>query len=253
MAAPVSTRCDPICAEFDPKSAVTVLELQPLWRQGSTASSDTYASCHTHPQSSPSNYDSTPPEQVAPPRHNVYINPLDQHHAASFDSPDSEGLNRASPLYECNSCKHYKRFEACPCRFPAAALQGPDQLVQKLIPGVTTTWQPQRSPHSPRSRSNPRDISATGSSFKRGMKRHKTLGAKPRARFSDMDNHRCHSSLESINSQISGKQRLNNAPAPTKMHTQAHPFSRNWHEKHETNQKGKNKYFNLPSMITTFL
>ena len=197
------------------------IEVHPVGclRQGSSASSDTYASCFTHPQSSPSQCDMTPDSF-----RNVYVNPLD---------PDNEGggggqspaAQASPPLYEeifqgdivpAGSSPH-SAHAFFPPGSPAhgasaaAAAKGPNQIVQILDDGITATWKKQPSPKAAGGKPRPGSRDNTTASALRKMfknKKQKTPPfplSKPRARFhtdaASTDSARSQSSSESVNSQ----------------------------------------------------
>ena len=156
-------------------------------RHGSTASSDTYASCPTHPQSSPSPFDIGGDSG----KHNVYVNPLDQ-------ALNTVHMEESPP----NGGKFTR-----PCRTAIGPLAS-DQIVQKLNDGLTATWHlapPFFTPEGHRKRANSRGSESSPSPLKQALRRNKSLGIKPKARFTDGDSMRSHSSSDSINSQGSVK------------------------------------------------
>ncbi len=194
------------------------IEVHPVGcpRQGSSASSDTYASCFTHPQSSPSQGDMMTPDSFR----NVYVNPLD---------PDNEGgappAATSPPVYEeifggdivpSDGSAHSTQAFFPPPGSPArgASAKGPNQIVQILDDGITATWKRQPSPKTAvqQQRTNSRDGSSTTASTLRKLfknKKQKTPPfplSRPRPRFhtdtASTDSTRCsQSSSESVNSQ----------------------------------------------------
>ena len=217
-----SNSCCPVCLQDvkelfvgsdekqgDPKG----MELQSIGvhpvgcpRQGSSASSDTYASCFTHPQSSPSQCDMTPDSF-----RNVYVNPLD---------PDNEGPSpptSSPPVYEeifqgditSESPRSAQAFFPPGSPAHGAAAKGPNQIVQILDDGITTTWKRQPSPKvAVKQRTNSRDATAASAlrkMFKNKKQKTPTFPiSKPRARFhtdTSTDSARSQSSTESVNSQ----------------------------------------------------
>jgi hypothetical protein len=159
--------------------------MQDIGRQGSTASSDTYASCYTHPPSQAS--------PINPDQQSLYINPMDQ--GETYDKV----LDTPSP----GSCP--------PNALPNGEKETSDQLVQKLDDGLTATWRLQHShpqPHPPLQTSASEDVqslrpNANGNKLQ-SSKRHKSLPVGRRARF-DSDSKSTTSSTDSINSQGSCK------------------------------------------------
>ncbi|KAL8577100.1 hypothetical protein ACOMHN_049789 [Nucella lapillus] len=129
------------------------IELKQLPRQSSTASSsDTYASCQTHPHSSPSTTAHTPSDKA---RHNLYVNPLG-------DPADSVQLVNTSAGRGLDAVGSYEQLfsdlphdcggDGLPVQEvsgPPAETQSPgpgphtptSQIVQMLNTGLSTTWQ----------------------------------------------------------------------------------------------------------------
>ncbi|XP_074641121.1 potassium voltage-gated channel subfamily B member 1-like [Tubulanus polymorphus] len=159
------------------------IEMRDLGRQGSNASSDTYASCYTHPpsQASPSN-----PDPMN--RHNLYINPLDQ----PVDP---------APPYDSVYPDHPPPCKLSPCS---------DQFVQKLDEGLTATWQLAHPPLSPTSADEDKS-NTSGGEEKPLSKRTKSLPLGRRARFTDSDSQKS-TSTDSINSQGSTRSRTRFRP-----------------------------------------
>ena len=169
---------------IDPKDYImhhigNQMEMKTFGRQGSTASSDTYASCYTHPpsQASPSNPDPFKP--------NLYVNPLDP-----SDSPLDTPSSGSYPIKEL-----------------------PDQCVhQKIDEGLTTTWQLAHPPLKGVVSDDGRDYTSnynTSPLDRPAYKRHRSLPGSRRARFTDSDSQKS-TSTDSINSQDSprGKARF---------------------------------------------
>ena len=142
------------------------IELKQLPRQSSTASSsDTYASCQTHPHSSPSTTAHTPSDKG---RHNLYVNPLG-------DPADAVLLVSTSAGRGLNTVGSYEQLfsDLPPCDVgegrPSSReqdtvvtpgdgggqgqgqgrLSPASQIVQMLDTGLSTTWQRGLPPPGP--------------------------------------------------------------------------------------------------------
>lgn len=177
---------DDRCPRDDARAA---LEMKSFARQGSSASSDTYASCYTHQQSSPSNCDMTPDSL----RHNVYVNPLEPDIPVQIPGPiyltGAGGGNGGNALGG-------EQVASPSAAFPSSQRSPPP---------------PSPKPRSSPKRSRSKDPAKGGSGastlrqiFKNRKQKSLTLG-KPRARLNDSDSGHSHSSSESINSQGSVK------------------------------------------------
>ena len=172
-------------------------------RQGSSASSDTYGSCLTHMQSSPSNYDMTPDALKS----NVYLNPVDT----------NEGDSGPAPLVP---PPHYN--DVITGEFDRRNIHGSPPLPNSGFAGQTAqgkqtnpvgdrydeppvVGKAQPSPKPPEKSRHSKGATSLRQMFKNRKQKPLTL-AKPRARFSaDSDSARSHSSTDSVNSQGSVK------------------------------------------------
>ncbi|XP_064624592.1 potassium voltage-gated channel subfamily B member 2-like isoform X3 [Lineus longissimus] len=178
--------CIDLCGEINKNT----IEMENIGRQGSTASTDTYASCYTHPPSQAS--------PINPDKQNLYINPMDINSMDQLESYDKVlPLDTPSP-------------GPCPSVvLPNGETEASPQLVQKLDDGLTATWRLRHShPHPPLQTSASEDCqslrpNANGNKLQ-SSKRHKSLPVGRRARFTDSDKSAT-SSTDSINSQGSSK------------------------------------------------
>ncbi len=185
------------------KSALELKEL--VFRQGSSASSDTYASCYTHLQSSPSNYDMTP-DSI---KHNVYVNPLDPSDTSPPLSPPPaydhviKALASASPPPNAN----INSSTNLPSKGANEKVQSIDET--KLDMCKRQSSDPKHPPSSPKRTHSQESQGIPGASALRQMfKNRKQLPfkvGKPGVRLNDSGESGSQSSSESINSQGSMK------------------------------------------------
>ena len=209
-----------------------------ICRQGSSASSDTYGSCLTHMQSSPSNYDITPDALQS----NVYLNPLDISEASSPIGPSS--VVSPPPRY-CDVMTDDVTSPPLPnsssasvgtpgtCKGGAGGggggskgmnqvghrPSGDHQLHHHHSSSAATAAKQPSPKHSEKTRH--KGATSLRQMFKNRKQKSLTL-AKPRARFSaDSDSARSHSSTDSVNSQGSVKtasSRFRKAPFGSSRH-----------------------------------
>ncbi len=196
-------------------------------RQGSSASSDTYASCFTHLQSSPSQCETC--EMMTPDSfRNVYVNPLD---------PDNEGLSPAPstspPVYEeifqgdivspTSQSAQYSHTQpqaffppGSPSRSINSGKTGPNQIVQLHDDGMSASWKRQPSPKAiaKQQRSSSKDQSSASAlrqmfkNKKQKSPKESSFSGKPKPRFhtdTSTDSTWSQSSTESVHSQGSAR------------------------------------------------
>ena len=183
------------------------IEMKQLHRQTSSTSTDTYASCTTHPQDSPSNLAQPTAES---PKHNLYVNPLD------VSSPRLPNPPSHYPPYHghFNDLHEYYNHQPPPppqqqqeTGFNRPSVQFcPNQVVQKLDSGLTTTWEcesllpnPPQSPDSSGGRQQLR--TSMPPPKKSSFKRYKSLSVEKHPRFADIISERNCSSTDNLHSQ----------------------------------------------------
>lgn len=175
--------------------------MQPLYRQGSNASSDTFASCCTHPQNSP--LIASIHCAAEPNRQNVYVNPINE--PPLVCPPNSVIVNdRGTRDLRVDNAFRSNNLDA-----PNHAS---DQIVQSLDEGYTTTWRRADSPTSLcgefRSRSHSKNEQHSVSSPKSPLKRHKSLSGEKHPRFADLRTERTYYSSDNIYSKCFAKPKM---------------------------------------------
>ncbi|XP_029639966.2 uncharacterized protein LOC115214995 isoform X1 [Octopus sinensis] len=187
------------------------IEMKTLPRQESTASTDTYASCFTHPQSSPSiTGRSTDPANQA----NICVNPLEE---PSYQSqlPSYEAVmqcdfaNNTSNSDVTNYQKAPPLGSAICQSFSGNVNQPSDQIIQKIDDGLTATWQrnvlissgttPSSSVGDVRVQTKIGSHSGGApSTTKTALKRYKSLSGEKHPRFADSQIERTYSSTDNL-------------------------------------------------------
>ena len=166
------------------------------FRQGSSASSDTYLSCQTHLQSSPSNYDVTPEL----PRHHIYALPTNY---AGYQV--AAPLGHSAPLYSCTFDNNNPQDHILPC----STSKDSDKNVQNPNSQHPPKHKiPTISPKHPKSPLRTRLKDGPAASALRQLFKNKKQKTHPPSspRLSHCERSRSHSSTESVNSQGSVRQ-----------------------------------------------
>lgn len=155
-------------------------------RQGSSASSDTYHSCNTHLQSSPSNYDVTPDA----PHQNVYAIPTDPQ-AMQLGVPSGYSYTPAFSFDNNNSTNN----------LPTTFSKNSNRNVHK--PGVGSDGRSvsPKQHKSPALRTRLRDGPAASALRQLFKNKKQKSHVPPPPRLGETDKNHSHSSNESMNSQ----------------------------------------------------
>ncbi|XP_050401034.1 uncharacterized protein LOC126817904, partial [Patella vulgata] len=187
------------------------IEMKQLHRQNSTTSTDTYNSCMTHPHNSPSLVGLGSQGSQDPPQ-NIYVNPLD-------DPPG--GINND---VQCNESYDSFYNDLQGNRNQETGFNKPDvtfcpnQIVQSLNSGLSTTWERSDPNQPPHLYSLPPDtVYAVGKEGglcpryhkpqKSSFKRYKSLSVEKQARFSEVKE-KNYSSTDNLHSHSMGKSKI---------------------------------------------
>lgn len=189
------------------------IEMKTLPRQESTASTDTYASCFTHPQSSPS---ITGRPNDAPNQANICVNPLEepsyQGQLPSYEAVMQCDFINSSANQE-NANMNYQKappLGSAVCQsFNGSVNRPSDQIVQKIEDGLTATWQrnvlvssgttPSSSVGDVRQQTRLGSHSGGATTMtKTALKRYKSLSGEKHPRFADPQIERTYSSTDNL-------------------------------------------------------
>ncbi|XP_071119364.1 potassium voltage-gated channel subfamily B member 2-like isoform X3 [Haliotis cracherodii] len=183
------------------------IEMKQLYRQNSSTSTDTFTSCVTHPQNSPS---ITGPPSSDTPKHNLYVNPLED--TGGYTNPN---VPPESHAYQnlLNDLQTDAQQETGFNR-PEVQFAPSNQVVQQLETGLSTTWEcasaqgsPVQSSSQPHSPSKGLLQAKMAHPQKSSFKRHKSLSVEKHPRFSEVKE-RSYCSTDNLHSQEYTKPKL---------------------------------------------
>lgn len=181
--------------------------MKQLYRQNSSTSTDTFTSCVTHPQNSPS---ITGPPSSDTPKHNLYVNPLED--TGGYTNPN---VPPESHAYQnlLNDLQTDAQQETGFNR-PEVQFAPSNQVVQQLETGLSTTWEcasaqgsPVQSSSQPHSPSKGLLQAKMAHPQKSSFKRHKSLSVEKHPRFSEVKE-RSYCSTDNLHSQEYTKPKL---------------------------------------------